>query len=75
MPTSKWMRFKSSRNMSRSSRMPAIRPPPMAMRALNSVSQQHDLGDVALLHAENVVKPQLLFAPLDEEAVGIVAER
>ena len=27
---------------------------------------------MALLHAEDVVKPQLLFAPLDEEAVGVV---
>ena len=43
----------------------------MAMRALNSVSHSMTLGDVALLHAENVVQAQLLFAPLDEEAVGV----
>ena len=31
---------------------------------------QH-LGDMPLFHAENVIKSQLLFAPLDEKAVGV----
>ena len=42
-------------------------------RAENGLQSQHR-GDVALLQAQNVVQAQLLFAPLDQKAVGVVEE-
>ena len=74
MVTSKASRLRSTRNISRYQQHPYDQPGADGQQRAEDGLQGQHRGDVALLQAQNVVQAQLLFAPLDQKAVGVVEE-